>query len=245
MEQLIKQDAVLFGLCSPDRVFSDDLAKALRIWSETVCADVAFCVWSDCASFLTGGQTSECAVLFLDADGGEPLSPAALRESPWRGALMLCSASAHSAIDSYAFHPDGFVAKPVTAAALERPLARCFFRWQNALRRLEVFSERTRLRIPICDLIWAEASGRSCILHIPQGAFPAGVSLMELTGLLPGESFLRCQKSFLINLHRVRSADGKTFRMSDGGSVPIGRDCRSAVLAALAAFQTRWSGKAR
>ena len=245
MEQIIKQGAVSFGLCSPDCVFSDNLAQALRIWSETVCADVALCVWSDCASFLADGQTSECAVLFLDADGGEFPSPAALRESQWRGALLLCSVSAHSAIHSYMFHPDGFVSKPVTAAALERPLARCFPRWQGALRRLEVFSERTRLRIPMCDLIWAEACGRSCILHVPQGAFPAGVSLLELTELLPGESFLRCQKSFLINLYRVRSADGKTFRMSDGGRVPIGRDCRDAALAALAAYQARWSGKAR
>ncbi|MET0016322.1 LytTR family transcriptional regulator DNA-binding domain-containing protein [Oscillibacter sp.] len=245
MEQIIKQGAVSFGLCSPDCVFSDHLAQALRIWSETVCADVALCVWSDCASFLEDAQTSECAVLFLDADGGEFPSPAALRESPWGGALLLCSDSAHSAIHSYVFHPDGFVSKPVTAATLERPLARCFPRWQGALRRLEVFSERTRLRIPMCDLIWAEACGRSCILHVPQGAFTAGVSLLELTELLPEESFLRCQKSFLINLYRVRSEDGKAFRMSDGGRVPIGRDCRDAALAALAAYQARWSGIAR
>jgi DNA-binding LytR/AlgR family response regulator len=243
MDQVIKQETVLFGLCSPDRVFSDSLAQALRVWSETVCAGMALRIWPDWASFLGGGQAADCAVLFLDADGGALPPPSALKDSAWRGALLLCSASARSAIGSYAFHPNGFVSKPVTAAELERPLARCFPRWQGARRRLEVFSERNRLRVPMCDLSWAEASGRSCVLHVPQGVLPAGVSLMELTRLLPDESFLRCQKSFLVNLHHVCSADGKAFRMFDGNLVPIGRDCRSAALSAYASFQTRWSGK--
>jgi DNA-binding LytR/AlgR family response regulator len=161
----------------------------------------------------------------------------------WRGALLFCSSSPHAAIDSYAFHPSGFLSKPVSAADLERPLARCFPHWKRALRWLEVFSDRSRVHIPMCNLIWAEACGRSCVLHVPQRTLPAGISLMGLTWLLPDKSFLRCQKSFLVNLCRIQSTDGRFFQMSEGSPVPIGRDCRGTALSAYALFQKRWAWK--
>lgn len=243
MEQAVKQETVLFGLCTVDRAFSDRLERALRVWSETVCADVRLYVRPDWASFFADGRASDCSVLFLDADGEELPPPDALKAAMWHGALLFCSSSPHAAIDSYAFHPAGFLSKPVSAADLERPLARCFPHWQRALRRMEVFSDRSRLHIPMSNLIWAEASGRSCILHVPQGTLPAGISLMGLTWLLPEESFLRCQKSFLVNLHRIQSTDGKFFQMSEGSPVPIGRDCRGAALSTYASFLKRWAWK--
>ena len=63
----------------------------------------------------------------------------------------------------------------------------------------------------------------------------------ELTAQLPGDVFIRCQRSYLVNLHHVRDADGKFIYMINGETISIGRSIRQEVMAAVEQYRKRWN----
>lgn len=232
-----------FGVYSKDAAFRAALYQAVQVWRAGVCADVEWAAWSDWPPCLREQTYTPCGVLFVDADDWNVPMKSAVGRPETGGALFLCSDSHRAAIESYAFHPDGFLQKQVTPALLDRALARRFSLWRDALEDLDVSVGRSKIRFPLCELIWAEAGGRSCVLHSSQGKITAGESLAELAEHLPGECFLRCQKSFLVNLRHVQSIKSRSFSMLDGAEIPIGRNNWAAVRKTYAAFRARWTGE--
>ena len=197
------------------------LARMLRLWTWSTCADMETELWSPGAS----GP----AIVIWDLDAGLPPSGMVSSAST---ALLVCSSRPQAAIDSYSLHPDGFLQKPIQQKDLFAALRRCARLWWDSLERLEILSDRLRVRLPLCDLIWAEGARRGCLVHSSQECIADQETLSTLAQRLPSELFLRCQRSFLVNLTHVQSLDGQGLHMSDGTVIPLSRNIRGSASAA-------------
>lgn len=194
------------------------LARMLRLWTWSTCADMETELWSPGAS----GP----AIVIWDLDAGLPPSGMVSSAST---ALLVCSSRPQAAIDSYSLHPDGFLQKPVRQSALFTALRRCAKLWWDSLERLEILSDRLRVRLPLCDLIWAEGARRGCLVHSSQECIVNCETLSSLEARLPKGLFFRCQRSFLINLTHVRQLDSQGLLMSDGTLIPMNRGSRKPI----------------
>ena len=197
------------------------LARMLRLWTWSTCADMETELWSPGAS----GP----AIVIWDLDAGLPPSGMVSSAST---ALLVCSSRPQAAIDSYSLHPDGFLQKPIQQKDLFTALRRCARLWWDSLERLEILSDRLRVRLPLCDLIWAEGARRGCLVHSSQECISNRESLSALEARLPGVLFFRCQRSFLVNLTHVQALDIQGLHMSDGAVIPLSRNSRGAAVQA-------------
>lgn len=197
------------------------LARMLRLWTWSTCADMETELWSPGAS----GP----AIVIWDLDAGLPPSGMVSSAST---ALLVCSSRPQAAIDSYSLHPDGFLQKPIQQKDLFAALRRCARLWWDSLERLEILSDRLRVRLPLCDLIWAEGARRGCLVHSSQECISNRESLSALEARLPGVLFFRCQRSFLVNLTHVQALDIQGLHMSDGAVIPLSRNSRGAAVQA-------------
>lgn len=188
------------------------LTRMLDTWRFLTCSSIECADWT---------SKSERGILFWDLDDGTP--PTVSEDV----ALILCSSSDSAAVFSYAMHPAGFLRKPFQMAELRTALLRCIRLWWDSLERVELVSDRYRLRIPLCDLVRAESTRRGCLIHSSRAAIPAHESLAALENRLSSPIFLRCQRGFLVNLCHVRCLDTLGFHMSDGAVVPLSRDSRA------------------
>ena len=109
-------------------------------------------------------------------------------------------------------------------------MLRCSRLWFSALMRLEVSSDRAKIGIPFRDLICVEGARRGCIIHTSHQVIASREPLYRLEQQLPGSIFMRCQRSFVINLIHVREAVGNSLLLSNGTEVPISRGSKAAVL---------------
>ena len=109
---------------------------------------------------------------------------------------------------------------------------RCAGLWYDALQRLEVLNGRDKFPLPIHDLVWAEGVRRGCLLHTVRQPVTTREPLYRLEEALPGSVFLRCQRSFLVNVTYVRQIAGSCLVLQDGTEVSLGRKNRAGVLAA-------------
>ena len=229
-------------ICSRDADFRSACRSVLEVWRDYLCMDAEIELSEEWENLPTELQ-AQPGMLFLDADSLQGLqelkSLDAVRAA--YGAMFVCSWDSRKAIECYRLRPTAFLSKPLTASALDRSMCQCVSLWQGGLRNLELTESRSRLKLPMCDILWAEATGRSCTLHCMRREVQIGIPMNELVGQLPGEVFLRCQRSSLVNLHHVKESDRKFLYMTDGTAVSIGRGVRAEVLDALRKYQQRWN----
>ena len=172
------------------------LARMLRLWTWSTCADMETELWSPGAS----GP----GIVIWDLDAGLP--------------------------------PPGMVSSASTA------LRRCAKLWWDSLERLEILSDRLRVRLPLCDLIWAEGARRGCLVHSSQECIVNCETLSALEARLPSGLFFRCQRSFLVNLTHVRQLDSQGLLMSDGTLIPMNRGSRKPISEAYRQLRLRMEG---
>lgn len=209
-----------------DEAEREALCAKLQTWMELSCVSM------EIQTHGTIDLLSPPDIIFWDLDGAPP-PPAAW--SPDR-ALFLCSRDPQRAIDSYSFHPTDFLTKPISMDKLWNAMLRCARLWFSNLLRLEVLSDRVKIGIPYQNLLWVEGTRRGCLLHTSHQSITSREPLYRLEQRLPELVFVRCQRSFLVNLLHVQEVSGGSLYLSDGTRISLGRGNKAVVLEAYQQF---------
>lgn len=95
---------------------------------------------------------------------------------------------------------------------------------------------RESFRVPMRDILYLESSRRVILLHTRQDERRFYGNLDQLEQELAGGShdvFLRCHKSFLVNMRYLCRLTGSELELTDGRRVPVSRACMDKVRAAV------------
>lgn len=139
--------------------------------------------------------------------------------------IAFLTTSTEHALDGYRFHVDRYLIKPYDAGQLDEVL-------KMALERLSgrpsitVQAQGQKILLPHSQIIYAEQSGHTCVIHTSGGGEVKTVMKMtELAGMLPDPPFLQCHKSYLVNLGHVSRVNRElmVFEMKGGGVAYIRR----------------------
>lgn len=87
---------------------------------------------------------------------------------------------------------------------------------------LRIISKRTRLEIPLADIQFIEVYDWKCMIHCTSGArHETNLPLKEIQSQLPENQFIRCNRSYLVNLDHVTSIEKEALVTDGGDRVPI------------------------
>jgi len=86
-------------------------------------------------------------------------------------------------------------------------------------------------KVKIEDMLFVEAKGSFVLIHTTTNRFIANTSLQEVLTRL-GSNFIRCHKSFIINIAAINKIVGNTIKI-DNHSIMIGRTYRDQLLVKL------------
>ncbi len=95
---------------------------------------------------------------------------------------------------------------------------------------------RESFRVPMRDILYLESSRRVILLHTRQDERRFYGNLDQLEQELAGgphDVFLRCHKSFLVNMRYLCRLTGSELELTDGRRVPVSRACMDKVRAAV------------
>lgn len=154
-----------------------------------------------------------------------------IRQLQVPAAIVFTTSSPDHMADGFEVGAVHYLVKPFTQEAVETALDRCLLQVGEAERFVEVIVDREPRRVLLSELRWAEARSNACTLHLERQELVTWLSLEELSLLLSDPRFLRCQRSFLVNLDHVAALRGNDFVLSDGALVPVSRESRSAMKA--------------
>ncbi|MBR1496961.1 MAG: LytTR family transcriptional regulator DNA-binding domain-containing protein [Oscillospiraceae bacterium] len=200
-------------ICSQNEAFCRRVEDNLALWQE------AFCIC--CETERLGRDAlpeQEGAICFLDLTDA-----ASYIYTPRDAATVVAASNDAQAIASYRYHPAAFLRVDFSYAEFCEAMGRCHPLWRSYLRRLELTFHREPVRLPLCQLNYAEADGRETVLNCAGAVMRASTSLGKLGETLPSPPFLRCQKSFLVNITAIREISAGKVVMADGRGIPMAR----------------------
>lgn len=144
--------------------------------------------------------------------------------------LILISSTAADAIAGYKVRADDYLLKPVTQDVLDEALTRIL-----KIRKTVIFrtSEGSLRPIETGSILWAEAFVHHTEIHTEHDVCTIRALLSEVIAALHDGRFLRCHRSYMINLDHVTDLGKSAVTMSDGRKIPISRGTLSEVAKAM------------
>lgn len=136
------------------------------------------------------------------------------------GSIVFVTISVQHAVDSYKVGADGYLKKPFSYADFCFTMERCFNKLEANLKTIDVVSERVNLTIYLKEIIYIDTGNHCCFLHINDEIVKVNQAIGMIEMMLSNEPcFLRCHRSFIVNLDQVRFMNNDCFVMSNGEKV--------------------------
>ena len=188
---------------------------------------------------LTLASRLEYDVVFLDISMPDLTGMDAARElSTWPKSPAVVFVTAHDdhAIQAFTVDAIDYLLKPVSEERLARCVQRVVALRQGGegrrsggeLMKVPVSQDGETRLLEAEDVLYVEADGDHCWVHLPGERLASQRSMRELEDALPATVFFRIHRSYLVNLRRVVAietvAPGRSgVRLGDGTVLEVAR----------------------
>lgn len=124
--------------------------------------------------------------------------------------------------DSFEADPVYFLVKPMKKENFEKAMERAMKKLMDNERKFLLVKGKELRRVFYEEIYYCESAARKVKLHGTFGEIEFYEKLDNLEEELQGE-FVRCHKSFLVNMRHVRCVDAKEITLLEGTKVPVSR----------------------
>lgn len=229
------------GLCDDEtdelaalRRLVEDFGQNRHVPFETLC----FSSGEAILAAIGGGQNFD--IIFLDIYMGGTDGIAVAREIRQRDAkcvIVFETSSRERALEGYGVRALQYLLKPLTAEAVTETLLEALERLapQKEERFLQIKNRQGNYRIALGDIRYAESAARIITVHLrDENPVAYYDKLDNFQRLCDDRRFVRCHKSFLVNLDHVHAIVNNEIVMNDGETIHISLNV-SPIKAAFAA----------
>jgi len=136
--------------------------------------------------------------------------------------LAFTTVSPDQAIAGYKAKADRYLTKPLDAGEMTSLLHRAARHWESASDEITITVDRKSRSIRPRDILYIEVHGKRSIIHMRDEVLTSYTTIDELERMLLSPTFLRCQRSYIVNMDYIERAD-RDFHMTNGDMVYIGR----------------------
>ena len=203
-----------------ERALCDTIARSLR----RLAYSVDCCYDGQSAAEMLAVERFDLVVLDLNLPGEDGMTVLrTLRERDRDTKVLILSARCEVA-DKVAGLDAGandYLTKPFREEEIDRALDWCLEHLPEPMRVLSVYSEGETQELSLASIRYLEVFGHRTHIHTLQKIVVVRRGLDDLETAIDSPDFLRCHRSFLVNMNHVMGLEGSNFRMSDKALVPI------------------------
>lgn len=212
------------GICDDLQQDRNHLIRLIREYYQDRGDEVELVEFESAEELLHEWQDGWLSYLFLDVymagiSGMEAARK--IRQTDPDCIIIFTTTSPDHAIDSYEVRAADYLLKPFGKQEVEEALHWCEESAAPPQRELEIMSNRERRRIPCRDIRYIEVYGQMCTIHTKTEDLPTNQRLSKLEEEIADSSFLRCHRSYLVNMNFILRPDGRDFLLLDHTRIPI------------------------
>lgn len=191
--------------------------RQLNIWIERFCSAESFLFQYE--------DHKDWDILLLDIEmkGMDGVALAKLiREENKRAQIIFITGFPDFMSEGYEVSALHYLMKPVVKDKLFTVLDRAVEQFGRQEKQLVITFDRQTVLVPVHKITYLEAQKQYVVIHTEDQSYRMRVSLGETAEELD-EYFLKCQRSFIVNLRYVQQINHNAVILKDGTEVPISR----------------------
>lgn len=168
--------------------------------------------------------------IFLPKQSGIKIAGSIKRLNPGCR-IIFTTSSPDYAVAAYEIGAIHYLIKPLSKQALEEAMNRCIEKGQTGEsgQFLEITVDRQRLPFNLDGIRYIESRGKMLVLHTSQGEYNTWTSLKKVQEQLKDGSFIKLQRSYLVNMNYIVQIKNGCCSLKDGTMIPINRSCFSEI----------------
>jgi DNA-binding LytR/AlgR family response regulator len=164
-------------------------------------------------------------VIFLDIymDGDNGIKTAEkIRKFDSQCKIIFTTTSTDHALDSFKVFPFNYLTKPITKEVFNVIFEKAILNIDKEKQKIiTVKTEHQIKNILYKDITFVESISRQILIHTTEGVIASYLKLDEVETKLNDKRFLRCHKSFLVNMDYITSVEDYLFILTNNTEVPI------------------------
>ena len=225
--------ALRMAICDDNPADTQIIQKYAEDWLKQQGIEAALVCFPSAESFLFQYEESQpYDLLFLDVEMGEMDGVALAKELRTRGdtaQIVFITGYTDYMAQGYDVEALHYLIKPVDEQKLYAVLDRAVKRIAQPVKHILLETAEGIVRLNAVDVMFAEAMGHVLQLHTIDGmTHEARMSMKDAEKLL-GEGFVRCHRSYLVNLKHIRRITRTDVVLDNGKVLPLSRRLYEAV----------------
>lgn len=198
----------------------------VRGWAEENGHTVSISGFPSAEAFLfqyEDGKNFEILLLDIEMDGMSGVELAKrVRQKDETVQLVFITGFPDFMAEGYEVSALHYLMKPVSSKKLCTVLDKAASNLEKSEKRLPVNHERQTDFVPLSHIYYIEAQKQYILIHTAEETYRMRASLAETQEKLD-EFFIKCQRSFLVNLRHVARVNTGGVVLKNGAEVPISR----------------------
>lgn len=232
------------GLYSPRAALLEQQRAAMEEFNQTACLDLTLRCFESYRELSQGITSAPLDILFYDTEGGRELETQLMRvfQTLPNCRLVLLSDSERHAVFGYAIKAAGYLTLPLDKEDFLSTLILLLReRLQSKEQFLPVKVNGVWSRLNMRHITYLESSGHSLIFHMnSRRSIRVAAGFRDYQSLLDlNTNFLRCHKSYVVNLRYVKTWEMDSFTLTDGSVVNISRPYWQTARSVYACYMTQ------
>lgn len=231
---------ISIGICDDEQVFCDLLAQKTKAYMEHCGEPFELHCFSDADGLLLYGGHFDILLLDIQMPGMDGMKLAAkLRTTDSRTAIIFVTALKERVFDAFELEAVDYICKPIDDHRLNEALKRALKKVKtNGEKQLLVKTMNWCKSVKISDIHYCEVINRKIYLHTQSGVIDYYCKIEDVEKQLDYR-FVRCHRSYLVNLdHFVKYENGHV-TLSDGAQIPVSRLRHQAFMDAMMQYMKR------
>lgn len=222
------------AICEDNAADRARLHTLLQEWLRQEQMDAQISLYGGGEALLAAWSPGAFQIIFMDIyldgsrqDGIETAK--AIRKGDADCIIILTTTSTAHGLAGFAVNATHYLLKPVEYGGLFEALQRCRPLLEEHARYIDITENRLPLRILWRDIAYIEVYGNNSVIHADSREIKVYATLEGLLEQLGSPPFLRCHRSYAVNLRWVERLQEQEFLLCGGQTVPIGRVYRAGV----------------
>lgn len=218
---------LIIAICDDLELDRKYLAKLIQDYCTILSYDIrimTFTSGEDLVTYYMDGNIG-FDVIFLDiymgGDNGIETAEK-IREFDSQCKIIFTTTSTDHALDSFKVFPFNYLIKPITKEMFNMVFEKAILNIDKEKQKsITVKTENQIKNILYKDIKFIESVSRKIYIHTTQGEIYIYSKLDDVENEINDERFLRCHKSFLVNMDYITSVEDYSFILTDSTEVPI------------------------
>lgn len=212
------------ALCDDEAVSRQAMQELVQAFGNEQKLEFEIDTFSSGEDFLTSAQEYDIVFMDIYLTGISGMETVERLGGSERCQVVFTTTSREHAIEAFGLNAAHYLVKPLTAKAVAEAIERCLSRLgQSPGKALTVKTGQGAVSVPMEKIIYIEVLDKLCTVHTAKNAFQTYASLDALYEQLDG-SFLRVQRSFVVNMDFIESFLFDRVVMQGGTEIMLSRN---------------------